>query len=275
MGHRNFTIAAFVGFLAVTSIALASGESDNAPGLAPASQPGTDAAPAPISRDIAKPVAASPSAPTDWGGCMNEAALVADGSISPAIEPAALFEQLVKRYKGLHFYRDTARIVHITHRAGEETSRLETEIDCEVRDGGLKVETPTSQARSSIGLDLPVRKSAATEAMQRGYDLWLAPHMALKFADEPLKTFRSGVEEGFTPTEAEHVTIDNREMLHMELRSGDGLSESCTAKFNLFINPETMLVERIDGEQNLPDGGRCTTSMQITPRDFESEPALR
>jgi hypothetical protein len=47
------------------------------------------------------------------------------------------------------------------------------------------------------------------------------------------------------------------------------LSESCTARFDLFINPETMLVERIDGEQQLPDGARCTTTMQITPHVYE------
>lgn len=278
MADRTFTLLALVGSLGgalgASTVALAGGEFGAGCGTSPASQPEMIA---PEPGDAGKPVTPSPAKPApesgSWGGCVNQAAFVADGSVSPAIEPAVLFQQLVNRYKGLHFYRDTARIVHVTHRGGEETSRVETEIDCEVRDGGLKVESPTSQARSAMGLDMPVRKSPAAEALQRGYDLWLAPHMALKFAAEPLKTFRSGVDEGFTPTEAEHVTIDNREMLHVELRSGDGLSESCTAKFDLFINPDTMLVERIDGEQSMPDGARCTTSMQITPRDYESEPA--
>jgi hypothetical protein len=93
--------------------------------------------------------------------------------------------------------------------------------------------------------------------------------MALKFDDEPLKHFRAGVDEGFTSTGADAVTIDNRKMVHVALRSGDGLSENCTARFDLFINPETMLVERIDGEQKMPDGGSCTTSLQITPREVD------
>lgn len=200
-------------------------------------------------------------------------AVTDDGSFRPGMEPDVFFRQLVDRYKGLHLYRDTSRVVQVTSREGAETSRVETEFGCEVIEGALKVMTAGAQARSAAGLDLPVKKSPAAEAMQRGYDLWLAPHMSLKFADEPLKDFRNGVEEGFTATEAEAVTIDDRQMLHVELRSGDGLSENPTAKFDLFINPETMLVERIDGEQRMPDGANCTTTMQITPRDFEDEPA--
>jgi hypothetical protein len=196
--------------------------------------------------------------------------------LKPAIDPDEFFNLLVQRYRGIHLYRDTARVVHVTSREGAETSRIETEIGCEVRAGALKVQTPGTQARSGVGLGLPLRPSPASEAIQRGYDLWLAPHMALKFTDEPLKDFRSGVEEGFTATEAERITIDNRDMLHVELRSGDGLSEDCNAKFDLFINPQTMLVERIDGEQRMPDGASCTTSLHISPQEVEGgEPAAR
>jgi hypothetical protein len=192
-----------------------------------------------------------------------------------AIDPAVFFDQLVRRYRSLHLYRDTARLVHVTKRVGEEDTRLETEIGCEIREGNLHVQTPASQARSALHLDLPLQHSPAAEKIARDYDLWLAPHMALRFVDEPLKEFRAGVEEGFTPTEAEQVTIDDKPMVHVELRSGDGLSENSAAKFDLFINPETMLVERIDGEQRLPDGGSCTTTLHITPQEIEGgEPTM-
>ncbi len=248
---------------ASSSLVLA-GEHDLVPGASPKVAP---VAPG----DAAKPRSATSAAAAAPKPAPDGCATVA------IIEPTALFQQLVARYRGLAVYRDTARIVHVTHRMGEETSRIETEIDCEIRDGDLKVTTPASQIRSSLGFDLPVRKSQAVESADRGYDLWLAPHMTLRFVDDPLKSFRNGVEEGFTPIDAELVTIDNRDMLLMELRSGDGLSESCTAKFDLFINPETMLVERIDGEQHMPDGARCTTSMHITPHvyEFDVEPAAQ
>lgn len=250
MFHRTSMIAAAAALCACCNVAWSHSECEPVPGSAPASQP----------------------AP---GDCASAAALAPDESITPSIDPAVIFQQLVKRYKGLHFYRDTSRLVQITSREGEEPSRVETEIGCEVRNGALTVQTPASQARSSVGLDLPVRPSPAAEAAQRHMELWLAPHMSLKFADEPLKDFRRGVQEGFTPTDVESVTIDDRKMLHVELRSGDGLSEDCTAKFDLFINPDTMLVERIDGKQRMPDGANCTTSLHITPSDFENEPALR
>jgi hypothetical protein len=260
MPDRQTILAGLIGVLATGAAAMAGprGENDTI-------KPSTGAA-------ASQPAPAPGGSATAWAGCTDPSVAI-DGSISPAIEPAAIFEQLVKRYKGLHLYRDTTRLVQVTSREGQETSRIETEIGCEVRDGDLKVQTPATQARASIGLDLPVRQSPAAEAAHRGYDLWLAPHMALKFADEPLKNFRSGVDEGFTATEADSVTIDDKKMLHVELRSGDGLSESCTAKFDLFINPETMLVERIDGEQRMPDGASCTTSVHITPTEFEVEPA--
>lgn len=262
----NVLASTAAAFLCAWSLPAIAGEHDLVPGsvtkVAPA-EPGDSAKARPVVPTAAVPEKA-----------------VTEGCVTAAIiDPSALFQQLVARYRELEFYRDTARIVHVTHRMGEETSRLETEIDCEIRDGELKVTTPSSQIRSSLGLDLPVRKSTAAQAADRGYDLWLAPHMALRFADDPLKNFRNGVEEGFTPTEAERVVIDNRDMLLVELRSGDGLSESCTAKFDLFINPDTMLVERIDGEQHMPDGARCTTSMHITPHlydaPFDVEPATQ
>lgn len=197
---------------------------------------------------------------------------------SPAegdLDPAVFFDRLVHHYRGLASYRDTVRLVHVTKRDGEESARLETEIGCEVRDGDLHVTTPTSQARDALSLGLPVRNSPAAGQAKRGYDLWLAPHMALKFDDDPLKHFRAGVDEGFTATEAESVTIDNRKMVHLELRSGDGLSEDCAAKFDIFVNPETMLVECIAGEQRLPDGASSTTTLHITPQETEGgEPAV-
>jgi len=184
---------------------------------------------------------------------------------SAEIDPSVFFQQVVDRYRDLDTYRDRARLVQVMQRDGQESSRVETEIGCEIRDGALHVQTPQSQVAAALGLRLPVRPNPALEAAGPRYDFWLAPHMALKFAGEPLKELRPGVDEGFTATEAEAVTIDDRKMVHIELRSGDGLSEACTAKLNLFVNADTMLVERIEGEQLLPDGANYSTTLHITP----------
>jgi hypothetical protein len=229
------------------------------------------------------------SAPRD---SQDDAALLAPGQPHPAgktgcvrgivgsstrgdLDPAAFFARLVRRYRELSSYRDTIRLVHVTTRDGEEASRVETEIGCQVRGGNLCVITPTSQTRDALSLALPVRHSKAAENAQRGYELWLAPHMTLKFDEEPLKHFRAGVEEGFTAAEAHNVTINDREMVQLELRSGDGLSEDCAAKFDLFVNPETMLVECIAGEQRMPDGASAQTTLHITPEENDGgEPTL-
>src|SRR5688572_4705198 len=183
------------------------------------------------------------------------------------LDPVRFFQRVVERYRGLAHYRDTAKLVQVTNRNGKETSRVETKIDCEILEGKLKVQTPASQLKSSLRLNVPVKTSEPMRDAQLRYDLWLAPHMALKFTDEPLSELRAGVDEGFTPVEVEAVTIEDKEMLHVELRSGDGASEGCTAKFDLFVNADSMLIERIEGQQTLPDGASFSTTLQITPTE--------
>jgi hypothetical protein len=195
------------------------------------------------------------------------------------IDPLFFFQQLVERYRGLNLYRDVVNVVHVTQREGEEPKRIETQIACEVADGKLRVQTPASQMRRSLGsmgMDLPLKQSQPMIETQQKYDLWLAPHMTLKFTDEPLKHLRSGVEEGFIATEAEAITIDNKRMVHVELRSdsvggGGGLSQHATATVNLYVNSESMLIERIETEQRLPDGGSYSTTLEITPETVEGE----
>jgi len=191
------------------------------------------------------------------------------------IDPLEFFEKLVERYRHLDAYKDTTNLTQVTQREGQEASRIETQIACEIAEGKLKVKTPASQAREALGLKLPIKKSEPIKDVQQSYDLWLAPHMALKFTDQPLKELRAGVDEGFTATEAEPVIIDNKRMVHVELRSGDGLSEDCTAKFDLYVNSESMLIERIDGAQKLPDGASYSTTLRIKPEDVQSTGSTR
>jgi hypothetical protein len=183
---------------------------------------------------------------------------------------------LVERYRNLHFYKDSARVVQITNRDGCEASRSETQITCEISDGKLKLVTPGSQVRDQLGLNLPIKIGNPAQDAKHAYDLWLAPHMAMKFTEKPLKQLRSGVDEGFTPKSVEPVTMNNKPMMHVELRSGEDGSESGTAKFDLYVNSDSMLIERIEGEQKLPDGASFSTSVHITPQEdasIDSAPA--
>ena len=189
------------------------------------------------------------------------------------LDPVAFFEQLVARYRGLNLYRDTVELIQVTYREGVEASRVQTKLACEVSDGKLTVQTPASQMRSGLKLDLPMKKSPAAKKVSEAQDLWLAPHMALKFEDEPLKKLRAGIDEGFTATDIESVTIDNKSMVHLELRSGDGASQNATARIDLYVNSDSMLIERIEGQQILPDGAEFSTTLHITPEQVEDADA--
>ncbi len=184
---------------------------------------------------------------------------------SDRADALAFFESLVDHYRALVVYEDIADVVQITTRLGEEPQRVETRIAVTIQNGRLRVETPGSQMRDGIGLDVPLKTSPAMEAFVQKYNLWIAPHMALRFTDAPLQDFRLGVDEGFTPTMTETVIIDGRSLVHVQLKSGDGLSEDYTAKFDIYVDPDSMLIQRIEGEQRLPDGADYRTTLEITP----------
>ena len=192
------------------------------------------------------------------------ACVVAEPGAEPApIDPATFFQQLVDRYRGLDQYEDTASVEHVTARDGQETQRTTTQITTVVDGDDLDVHTPMSTLRSELGLMLPGK---TLDAIRRQYLIWLAPHMALRFADEPLRQFRAGVDEGFTATEAEHIELNSKPMVHLALRSGTGAASAATqAKFDLYVDPKSMLIERIEGEQRLADGAVMQTKVEITP----------
>ena len=189
------------------------------------------------------------------------------------MEPLAYFEALVSHYRALDRYRDSSHLVQITQRQGEADRRLESNLRCEITDGKLQVITPETQIRRGLGLSVPLRRSEALRRAELRYQLWLAPHMALKYAEKPLDDLREGVEEGFTPTLLERVRVNDRDMVHLELRGGDGLSQCSPATFDFFIDPDSMFIERIECDQRMPDGSRFQTLLEILPELESMEPA--
>jgi hypothetical protein len=204
------------------------------------------------------------------------------------LDPRLFFEQLVARYRALRSYSDTTSIVQVTRLIDDDAPlRTETYLQCDVRDGRLEVRAAARQVQKAFGLhlDLALRVAEPVEQAALHYDLWHLPHMALKFSDNPLQEFRAGVPEGFIATDAAAITMDvggiERSMVHIELKSGTsgargadgppagangaGLSGSYTARYDIYVDPESMLIERIEGEQRLPDGVNMHTSYQIRP----------
>jgi hypothetical protein len=187
------------------------------------------------------------------------------------LEAKRFFDQLVERYRNLTSYSDVSRIIQIVQHAGEpESQRVETEISCEVDDGALRVQSSASQLRRLFGIELPVAKPGPVEQAELRYQLWMLPHLTLKFADQPLEQFRDGVEDGFTATDMSKVIVDDRPMVQLELRSGRREDGEAEATFDLLVDPDSMLIERIHGHQRLPDGGNFETTVEITPRQVDN-----
>ncbi len=186
------------------------------------------------------------------------------------LDADAFFAALVERYRGLTAYRDTAEVVQVTRRDGEEPHRVETRIACVIEDGTLRVETPGSQVREAMHLEVPVRMSPAMRTLQLRYNLWLAPHLMLRFTDKPLAKFRLGVEKGFKVIGAEPVVVRDRQLVHLTLQSAETDGEAkAVGRFDLFVDPALMLMVRVEGRQRLPDGADYHTTLDITPEYAE------
>jgi hypothetical protein len=212
------------------------------------------------------PAADTPPEAAQWGRCIT----CSPETGEEVIDPVCFFEMLIARYRCLEAYEDIARVIQITERSGERPLRVETMIGCEIQDGRLLVETPGSQIRRTVGLDVHFRSSPAMEETELNYNMWLAPHMALRFAEEPRDRFRPGTAAGLTPIEAESVTVDEKPMVHLQLESGEGQPRSDEARFDLYVNPDSMLIERITGQERLPDGASYETRLEITPLSAEN-----
>ena len=181
------------------------------------------------------------------------------------IDAAAFFDGLVERYRHIESYLDVVEAEYTTFRGDEEPHRIRSRLVCRVEDDLLRVESAAAQVREGLGLD-SLTRSPAVEALVLRYNIWLAPHMALKFSEDPRRDFRLGVPAGFSAEKASVVSEGTPARVRLVLvERAPAESEAAPARFVLLVNLETMLVERIEGEQLLPDGARFTTTLRITP----------
>ncbi len=184
-------------------------------------------------------------------------------------DPGAVFDTLVDRYRRLVAYDDTVEVVEIVTRGEQRRHRVETRLACRIENDRLRIDSPGRQVRSGVGLGGPVRRSAAVESLVLRYNLWLAPHMVLRFKENPLAEFRLGVPGGFVPASAEPASWRDRQYILLELKAVDPADD---ARYELWVNPDSMLIERITGRQTLPDGAHYQTTLTITPTRVDAGP---
>lgn len=210
--------------------------------------------------------AATPSGRDDQRPIDRHMAAV-EAPATDGVSPTIFFDRVVQRYHDISTYEDSVVIEQITARDGAAAVREETHVQCTIsQEGDLDVTTPAGQMGRRSGLNRLIRSGPLAEKLQRRLDLWLAPHLTLRFEDEPLERFRTGVYEGFTPVKVETVTVKDEELVRLDLRSGDGLSGDFRAMYEVFVNPDTLLIMRVRGVQVMPDGANLLTDYTITPR---------
>ncbi len=199
-------------------------------------------------------------------------AIAQDVTVPDAVaDPGAVFDTLVDRYRRLDAYEDTVEVVEIITRGEQRRHRVETRLRCRIENDRLHVDSPGGQVRRGVGLGGPVSRSAAVESLVLRYNLWIAPHMVLRFKENPLAEFRLGVPGGFVPASAKETSWRDRPYILLELKAAD---DALDARYELWVNPDTMLIERITGRQTLPDGADYQTILSITPTRVEARADL-
>jgi hypothetical protein len=187
----------------------------------------------------------------------------------------AIFDTLVDRYRQLVDYEDTVAVVETVTRESQEPHRVETRLACRIENDRLRIDSPSAQVRGRVGLGTPVARSTAMESLALRYDLWIAPHLALRFKKDPLAEFRLGVPQGFIVSGVEKVSWRDRPFLKIRLKAAavqDADADAATtAQYDLWVNPDSMLIERVIGQQRLPDGADYRLTMDITPIRADGE----
>ena len=186
----------------------------------------------------------------------------------PTGDPTDFFERLVDRYRELRHCSEDVRIERLTidPESDDPPLRSVVRVVAELGEDQLTVRSSDllDEMLDLLGPDdVDEEQIGATES-----ELRLLPHLRLRFSPDPLEGFAGGDSEALRPAELEPVTLEGRELVRMELRSGEsGASETV---FSLFVDPRSMLVERIEGEQWLPGGLHHQTTIRVEAREFES-----
>ena len=189
------------------------------------------------------------------------------------LDPILFFQRLAERYRAIDGYVEETEVEQVINDPATDDPpiRTRTRVRAEVSNANLRVERPGVLDDFARALIPP-----AAGAAER--DLWLLPHLRLRFSGAPLAQFRKTGKSGFRAAEADRVMVEDREMVRVQLRSGgEGKSGFSDATFSLFVDPERMLVERVEGEEWLPGGIRQQTtlrieSMQLRDDQYVAEP---
>ncbi len=209
----------------------------------------------------------------------------------PSPEATRFFEQLVERYRAIIHYADSFLLEQVVGSAdGDERSAVRTRVAARSRVDGERLEVATETDRlwdgvtgtggdtdgAAVGRPTESIEPAdrARRALRRERDLSLAPHLRLRFLDEPLREFQTSGDEAFRATGIASVRHADRDMVRIELRSGGDSPGDASSVIGLTVDPGSMLIRKVDGEEQWSDGRSRTTTISIEPDAAEVDPEL-
>lgn len=199
----------------------------------------------------------------------------------PSPEATRFFERLVDRYRAIVHYADTFLLEQVIGSTdGDDRATTRTKVAARSRVDGdrLEVETDTDRLWSMLagGADREPADGPdkANEAVRRERDLAIAPHLRLRFLDDPLREFKSADDEAFRATGIAPVRHEDRDMVRIELRSGGESPGSASSVIGITVDPGSMLIRKVDGEEQWSDGRNRTTTISIEPEDAEVDPVV-
>ena len=199
------------------------------------------------------------------------------------LDADAVFTLLVERYRRLESYTDSVVVTWRTIDAADpqDIDEVEMTMDCQATNESLTVQTSGGSFWRALGLTVPFRTGERTREAVDQVEYYFAPHMALKFSEHPLGELHAERGRDLEARQVRDVTINDRPMVQLDLRSRpDGADVEREADegddastVSLFINPDSMLIERVDRTEQLDDGRTQTTTLDITPTEHRDAPA--
>lgn len=178
----------------------------------------------------------------------------------PSIDAQCFYEHLIERYASLSKYRDLSKVVQTITPPQGPPARVRTRLHVAVDDGQVRVDSPRSALTRRIAERLPVRRPGlvAEKATQR--DQWIAPHLVV----QPARDGADRADAGLSAALADAAVFKDRPMVHIELTTSDRESaDGPTTTVDLYVDPESMLVERAARTEQLPGGGEYHSESDV------------
>ena len=212
--------------------------------------------------------------PTSWRDCLR----LDTESQTHYIDAACFLEHVMDRYRSLAVYEDVADVMQETSHEGDATRRVHQRYESRIDENG----TPEVEGRA-IGSTRSVRHVAPNllkstlrrTPILRRYSLWIAPHLQLAQPEVSESDAAAADLKTLSASSAEAVSEEGGDLVRLEVETQTANDDGRTGRIEFFVNPDSMLVERVRRTEPLPGGGELREEIEIRPTRVLDRPGAR